>query len=158
MADFVLCRGREGAALARRLQRRLAALGLSFALFAEDAEGSLLWREAAREPHESRLQKADGSWILRSGLFSHRGQAGRAGLAAFLEAFDEAAPSLAETRGQFGLVFKKTGRLYLSCDALGTNKIYHSRDQTLFSNLFIAVAEGLEGPLWVPNIHAACRR
>ena len=43
----------------------------------------------AREPHESRLQKADGSRILRSGLFSHRG------LAAFLEAFDEAPPSLA---------------------------------------------------------------
>ena len=28
MADFVLCRGRKGAALTRRLQRRLAALGL----------------------------------------------------------------------------------------------------------------------------------
>ncbi len=146
MADFILCRGPASARLARRLQGRLAAAGLSFTLLMEESAYTLLWRTGAEAPQESFWQQVADSWILRSGLFSHRAKAGAAGLAAFLEAFDEAAPGLAETRGQFCLVFKKAERLYLSCDALGTNKIYHNQDQTLFSNLFIAAAEGLANP------------
>lgn len=146
MADFVLCRGPANARLARRLQGRLAAAGLSFALLMEESANTLLWRTGAEAPQESFWQQAADSWILRSGLFSHRAKAGAAGLESFFAAFDPSAPDLAETRGQFTLLIKKAGVLHLLSDALGSNKIYHDRDQKLFSNLFIAVAEGLEAP------------
>ena len=146
MADFVLCRGLASAQLARRMQGRLAAAGLSFAPLMEEGANTVLWRAGAEAPRESFWRRAADSWILRSGLFSHRARAGAAGLESFFAAFDPSAPDLTETRGQFTLLIKKAGALHLLSDALGTNKIYHDHDHRLFSNLFIAVAEALEGP------------
>lgn len=146
MVDFLLCRGPEPKALARRMQSRLDRAGLAFTLLIEDGAYSVLWRPGTEAPSESFWRPSEEDWILRTGLFSHRGKSGAAGLKSFFQAFDPAAPDLAESRGQFTLLVKKAGKLYLLGDALGTNKIYQAEDHTLFSNLFIAVAEGLENP------------
>lgn len=146
MADFLLCRGPEVGALASRMRDRLARAGLSFVPLVQDGEAALLWRHLGEAPEDSFWQQDADNWILRSGLFSHRAKAGAGGLESFFAAFDPATPDLSETRGQFTLVIRKAGRTYLLSDALGTNKIYHDRDQRLFSNLFTGVAEGLEAP------------
>ena len=146
MADFILCRSQDSTALARQLQARLGVLGLTFAVFSKDTSSCLLWRESANEQHESFFRRTEAAWILCSGLFAYQEEAGSAGLSAFLEAFDPERPSLAGTQGQFSLIFKKAEALYLCNDPLGTNKIYHNADLTLFSNLFIAVAEGQPNP------------
>ncbi len=88
MADFVLCRGLASAQLARRMQGRLAAAGLSFAPLMEESANTLLWRTGAEAPQESFWRETADSWILRSGLFSHRAKAGAAGLESFFDAFD----------------------------------------------------------------------
>lgn len=146
MADFLLCRGTEAGALAKRVGGRLGRAGLSFSPLLEEAGASLLWRSGAEAAEDGFWRQDADNWILRAGLFSHRAKAGARGLESFFAGFDPAAPDVAETRGQFALVIRKAGRLYLLSDALGTNKIYHDSGQQLFSNLFIAVAEGLESP------------
>ena len=146
MADFVLCRGRDADARAARLRGRLARAGLSFAVLLRDDAHCLLWRCAGEAPEDAFWQQDADTWILRSGLLSHAGAAGARALQGFLAAFDPAAPDLAATRGQFTLVVRKAGRLYLLSDALGCNKIYRSDNARLFSNLFVGVAEGLEAP------------
>ncbi len=151
MADFLLCRGPEAGALVSRMRDRLGRAGLSFTPLQEDGEISLLWRHGGEAAEDSFWQQDADNWILRSGLFGHRAKAGAGGLESFFAAFDPSAPDLSETRGQFTLVIRKAGRLYLLSDALGTNKIYHDRDQRLFSNLFTDVAEGLEAPSLDPQ-------
>jgi len=146
MADFLLCRDPDTDALASRLQARLERTGLLFAPLLEGEEGLLLWRRTGEALQETFWQKDEDNWILRSGLFSHRARAGTDGLKSFFASFDPARPDLSETRGQFTLLVRKAGRLHLIGDALGTNKIYYDRDARLFSNLFVAVAEGLENP------------
>ncbi|WP_340118782.1 hypothetical protein [Pelagibius sp. 7325] len=147
MADFLLCRGEAAQATARTLQARLERAGLSVSPLFEDPCCCLLARAGADETREDAFWQPDAdTWILRSGLFSHRALSGAEALRGFLAAFDPDAPDLAETRGQFTLVIRKAGRLHLLGDALGTNKIHHDAGHRLFSNLFIAVAEGLEAP------------
>ncbi|WP_299616425.1 hypothetical protein [Pelagibius sp.] len=146
MADFILCRGRDPETAAQRLQGRLERAGLTFAPLMAGPGSSLLWRSGSEAPDDAFWQTAEDNWILRSGLFSHRGRAGADGLRSFLAAFDPADPDLTETRGQFTLLIRKAARLYLLGDPLGTNKIYHDGDQRVFSNLFVGVAEGLETP------------
>ena len=146
MADFILCRGRNAEAAARRLQGRLEPAGLTFAPLLTTADWCLLARHGAEAESESFWQQGPDDWVLRSGLFSHRGQAGASALKRFFAEFDPADPDLTATRGQYTLMLRKAGRHYLLSDPLGTNKIYHDGDQRIFSNLFIGVAEGLETP------------
>jgi hypothetical protein len=152
MADYLLCRGSDAGARARRVKERLGRVGLAFAVLREDASTCLLWHNGAgAAPGHGYWQRDDNNWILCSGLFSHRATSGAAGLEGFFRAFDPAAPDLSETRGQFTLVIRKAGRFHLLSDGLGTNKIYHDSEQRLFSNLFIAVAEGLDRPRLDPQ-------
>jgi asparagine synthase (glutamine-hydrolysing) len=146
MADFLICRGGEAAARAARMRARLEKAGLSFAPLAEEPAASLLWRPDGEGGQDAFWQADDDNWILRSGLFSHRGRAGAPALQSFLADFDPAAPDHSATRGQFTLLLRKAGQLYLLGDALGCNKIYHDGNYRLISNLFVAVAEGLEAP------------
>jgi len=71
MADFILCRGPEKADLARRLQGRLASVGLCFSLLTEEPSETLLWRQGEEDPQESFWQQSTEDWILRSGQFSY---------------------------------------------------------------------------------------
>ncbi|GAB4391153.1 MAG: hypothetical protein Tsb0032_01660 [Kiloniellaceae bacterium] len=146
MPDFLLCRGRDAGDLAGRLRTRLARAGLDFTVLTERPQDCLLWRGGGAEAKEGFWRQDDDNWILCSGLFGFRATSGPAALQRFFATFDPAAPSLAETFGQFTLILRKAGRLCLLSDALGTNKIYHDAGRRLFSNLFIAVAEGLESP------------
>ncbi|MGF1630374.1 MAG: hypothetical protein ACFCUT_12950 [Kiloniellaceae bacterium] len=146
MADFLLCRGTDATALARQGQERLERLGLPFTVLLEEDTSSLLWRCSAEDPRESFWQQDADNWVLRSGLFSHQSTSGARSLERFLAAFDPGAPDLSGTQGQFTLILRKAGRLYLLSDALGCNKIYCDQDRRLFSNLFVAVAESLERP------------
>ena len=146
MADFILCRERDAEAAARRLRGRLERAGLTFAPLLATADWCLLVRHGAEAESESFWQQGPDDWVLRSGLFSHRGQAGASALKRFFAEFDPAAPDLTETRGQYTLMLRKAGRLCLLSDPLGTDKIYHDGNQRLFSNLFVGVAEGLETP------------
>jgi len=146
MADFILCRGTDADALGRRLRARLDRAGLCFTPVLQEDGSSLLWRSGGEPQQDTFWQQDEDNWILRSGLFSHRSAAGAPALKRFFAAFDPAAPDLAGTRGQFALILRKAGRLCLLSDALGCNKIYRDADARLFSNLFVAVAEGLEAP------------
>ena len=146
MADFLLCRGGEAAALAAMVRERLERVGLSLAPLVEWPETSLLWRSSGKDGQDDLWQEDSDNWILRSGLFCHHARSGGSALQSFFAEFDPAAPDLSATRGQFTLLLRKAGRLYLLGDALGCNKIYHDSDFRLSSNLFIAVAEGLEAP------------
>lgn len=146
MADFLLCRGAAAPALAKRTQDRLARAGLSFVSLLEEEGLSVLWRNGGQAGQDSFWRQDNDNWILCAGLFAHQGKAGARALQRFFDGFDPQAPNLRDTLGQFALVIRKAGRLHLLCDALSTNKIYHDRDQSLFSNLFVAAAEGLENP------------
>ncbi len=141
MADFILCPGAGGIALARLAAERMTDAGLSFDVVADGPWGALLLRETDNDPHESFAAFDNGDFILRSGFFSREGKAGRSALENFFRAFDPARPGLQDAMGQFCLVIRKAGKIYLLSDALGCNKIYHDTGHLVFSNLFVGAAE-----------------
>jgi asparagine synthase (glutamine-hydrolysing) len=146
MTDFILCRGHNAVDISRKLRGRIDPLGLTFAPLIDKAEFMLLGRVGERPGSTGFWRAPDGGWILCTGLFSFRSKSGATALQHYYRDFDPSSPDLGQTRGQFTLVIGKAETTHLLSDTLGTNKIFHDTDLTLFSNLFIAVAEGLEAP------------
>ena len=113
MADFLLCRGKAASVLAKRTQDRLARAGFTFATLLEEEGLSLLWRNGGQAGQDGLWRQDNDNWILCAGLFAHQGEAGATALQRFFDSFDPQAPDLGDTLGQFALVIRKTGRLYL---------------------------------------------
>lgn len=130
--------------MARLAAGRMSAHGLVFEVAAEGPWGTLLLRATDNDPHGSFLALGGGDFILRSGLFSRQGATGTSALEGFLQAFDPQYPSVNNTKGQYCLVVRKAGRVFLLSDPLSCNKIYHDNNNRVFSNLFIGAAENIE--------------
>ncbi|MGB5199832.1 MAG: hypothetical protein WBR56_08030, partial [Sedimenticolaceae bacterium] len=83
----------------------------------------------------------DGDFIAVLGSVIYKGESASACLPALLADFE---PDGFGWQGLLGihliLVFRQ-GRLYISCDGLGAGKIYADREQTLWSNSFLAMLE-----------------
>jgi asparagine synthase (glutamine-hydrolysing) len=81
-----------------------------------------------------------------TGTFFFQGTFGRDALRKFLDSLDVDQPSLDGCQGQFCLVVRRHGTLFLFADSLGMNKLYCDEGQQVFSSLFLGVAETLSAP------------
>jgi asparagine synthase (glutamine-hydrolysing) len=146
MSAFVLLRGPDAEVRAERLRSRLAASAVSFDTTVSSPEGVLLFRSNPHLGGGDRLVSGDEASILFTGMFFYRGEFGREAIAKFLEDFDPRRPSLEGAMGQFCLILRKQQSLYLFVDPLGMNKVYCDAGQSVFSSLFLGVAETLDAP------------
>lgn len=89
------------------------------------------------------LDREGGDFIAQTGTFYFRGKTGPRALEALFERFDGKRFPWSECRGHFAIVLRWQQRLFLVTDALGAYKIYHDRDQRIFSSSFVAVQEVL---------------
>jgi asparagine synthase (glutamine-hydrolysing) len=89
------------------------------------------------------LDREDGDFVAQTGTFFFRNRTGRAALESLYECFDGRRFPWSECRGHLAIVFRWRRRLFLATDALGAYKVYHDREQRIFSSSFVAVQERL---------------
>jgi len=91
------------------------------------------------------LEFEDGGFLACTGSLIYRGRFEEPGMRALYEEFSpsDLSAHFGRCGGQFCVVLRKEGALYLFNDATGLCGLYRSRDGRVFSNSFLAVARAM---------------
>src|SRR5262249_20339121 len=89
-------------------------------------------------PNVVRFETSD--FIVATGTLLYKGSTGSEALRALYEDFTAEAHIFTELLGQFGVLIKKRGALYVFNDGNGLYHVYSDRANTVLSNSFLAVA------------------
>lgn len=145
LSAFVFVCGPSAERRAQALRARLAEVSIEFDRERTTPEGVLLFRSNTQLAGADWLECDDG-FACVTGTFFFRGLFGHDALRAFLRQLGTKRESVAECEGQFCLVVRKGDRLCLFTDILSMNKLYHDTDLSIFSSLFLGVAESIPSP------------
>lgn len=99
--------------------------------------------------NENLVELSNGDFIFSYGTFVYQEQFGPEGLKAFYNDFDEslkAVQDVTQLMGQYGLVLRKNGQLYVLNDNAGIIRIHHAQEDgdICISNSFLATLAMLD--------------
>lgn len=136
---ILVCRDHNRFGDIAALQAQTASLGFAFGAVSVNGEASILYHGGESEGTGC-LVVENGDYVVATGMFFFRGEAGINALQRFYDHLDPDRPEISETMGHFTLAVRKHGKCLLMTDALSTCKFYIDPQKQLISSSFLVVA------------------
>jgi hypothetical protein len=146
MSIFILTRDPSLKSASKTVGNSLSANGFNKAEEIQTQEYSLLFLQKLIYAKDTSpplaipfLQIDKDNFIGYCGSFFFDGLIGKPALKACYNAFNADGIDWTRCHGQFTLIIQKNYELFIAADSLGTTKIYHNPEKTIFSNSFQVV-------------------
>lgn len=100
--------------------------------------------DKARISVENAIEVGESDFVAATGVFWYGGQCGAAALRQLYQDFSGMPDFFGKAVGQFSVILRKAGRVWVFNDLAGTHHVFATHDRSVVSSSFIAVAKCLE--------------